>query len=259
MKIIILIIKIIIKNNNKRELWVWKFSGKLAPLFLDMFKHSYTQGSLLPSLTQAFISPILKKDKEPFNCSSFRLISLLPVERRLEAIMTSIILEDQTGFIRQQHLFINIQRFLGFIHPHPPPWTQKWSYPLMPKRPSTGWSGHTCSLHCSILVSETTLFPGFGYSTLLSKHLCAQTHRDNNCSKPFPLSCIKCQGCPLSALLLAITTKSLSIALKTERGFFWYSALGNRTQSMLHADDFLLFMCYLSTRTPQILSNLNHF
>lgn len=45
-----------------------KFSIVLAPLLLDMFNHSLSIGKL----TEASISVILKKDKNPAECSSYR-------------------------------------------------------------------------------------------------------------------------------------------------------------------------------------------
>lgn len=102
-----------------------RFSNQLAPLLLEVFNHSYSQGSLPATLRQASISLIHKKDKDPLNCASYRPISLLPVDvkilakilaRCLGPIMPLIISEDQTGFIAGRHSFSNIRRLLGVIH-----------------------------------------------------------------------------------------------------------------------------------------------
>lgn len=50
------------------------FWGKLAPILLDMFNESLENGSLPHTLTQATISLLLKKDKDPTECGSFRPI-----------------------------------------------------------------------------------------------------------------------------------------------------------------------------------------
>lgn len=47
-----------------------KFSTPIAPLLLDMFSHSLSMGTLPKTLTEASISVILKKDKNPAECSS---------------------------------------------------------------------------------------------------------------------------------------------------------------------------------------------
>lgn len=59
-----------------------------------------------PTMRQAVISVILKKEKNPLNCNSFRPISLLNTDakilakvlpHRLDGVLPSIISPDQTG------------------------------------------------------------------------------------------------------------------------------------------------------------------
>ena len=101
-----------------------KFSTQLAPLLLDMFNHSLSIGTLPKTLTEATISVILKRDKNPAECSSYRPISLLNVDvkilakilaKRLETGLPSVISEDQTGFIRARQLSSNVRRLLNII------------------------------------------------------------------------------------------------------------------------------------------------
>lgn len=61
------------------------FSDQLAPLLLEMFNHSFKQGTLPPTLMQASISLIFKKGKDPLNCASYRPILLLPVDVKILA------------------------------------------------------------------------------------------------------------------------------------------------------------------------------
>lgn len=56
------------------------FSKQLAPLLLHMFNYSLSTATLPKTLTEASISVILKKDKNPAECSSYRPISLLNVD-----------------------------------------------------------------------------------------------------------------------------------------------------------------------------------
>lgn len=62
-----------------------KFMPRLAPLMVNMYKHSLEVGSLPPSLLQASIPLILKKDKDPLQCGSYRPISLLNVDYKILA------------------------------------------------------------------------------------------------------------------------------------------------------------------------------
>lgn len=85
------------------------FSVTLAPLLFLLFKESLSLNSLPPTMREATISLILKKDKNPLHCSSYRLISLLNTDvkllakllaQSLEVARPSIISADQTGFIK---------------------------------------------------------------------------------------------------------------------------------------------------------------
>ena len=90
-----------------------------------MYNESLLNGLLPPNLTEATISLILKKDKDPTDCGSYRPISLLNVDSkilaktlagRLEKLLPGIISEEQTGFIRQHQSFSNVRKLLNIIH-----------------------------------------------------------------------------------------------------------------------------------------------
>ena len=91
-----------------------KFGDQLLPILLSVFEESFVEGHLPPTLCQASISVLLKNNKDPLNCGSFRPISLLNVDykllakalaHRLEIIFPSIISPDQTGIIKKTPLF----------------------------------------------------------------------------------------------------------------------------------------------------------
>jgi len=101
------------------------FSETLAPLLLSVFEESFVSGSLPPTMREATITLILKKDKNPLQCSSYRPISLLNSDvkllakllaRRLEVALPSIISIDQTGFMKNRYSFFNIRRLLNILY-----------------------------------------------------------------------------------------------------------------------------------------------
>ena len=57
-----------------------KFKDKLAPLLHSVYIESLESGSLPPTLRQASINVLLKKDKDPDLCTSYRPISLINVD-----------------------------------------------------------------------------------------------------------------------------------------------------------------------------------
>lgn len=75
-------------------------------------------------LNIANITLILKKDKPPDRCGSFRPISLISVDNkllskllaaRLEKLLPSLINTDQTGFIQNRFSLTNMRRLLNII------------------------------------------------------------------------------------------------------------------------------------------------
>lgn len=59
------------------------FKDKLVQPFLNMFKESIEFGTLQDSLRLATISRILKPNKPPTECSSYRGISLMECDKKI--------------------------------------------------------------------------------------------------------------------------------------------------------------------------------
>lgn len=104
-----------------------KFSDLLNPLLVAVYKEAFERGSLPLTLTQASISLLLKENKDPTVCESYRPISLLNVDfkilakalaLRLEPILPTIIHSDQTGFIWGRNPFNNLRRLFNVIYTH---------------------------------------------------------------------------------------------------------------------------------------------
>lgn len=86
-----------------------------------MYKESFDNGSLPPSLNTAIISLLLKPGKTPTQCGSYRPISLLNndlkilckvLARRLEPILSQMIHLDQSGFVQGRQGFHNTRRLV---------------------------------------------------------------------------------------------------------------------------------------------------
>ncbi len=92
-----------------------KLSVQLAPFLTTVFSECFQSGTLPPTLNQACISLLLKKDKDPLDCASYRPISLLNCDvkilakvlaSRLEDVLPTVISPDQTGFIKNRQSFL---------------------------------------------------------------------------------------------------------------------------------------------------------
>ncbi len=78
-------------------------------LMLNSFNFAIEHGAFHRDQKTSLISLLLKKGKDPLDCSSYRPISLIPCDlkiyakifaSRLEKVIHSLIKEDQTGFIK---------------------------------------------------------------------------------------------------------------------------------------------------------------
>ena len=242
-----------------------KFSDHLAPWLWAMFNHSYRQGSLPPTLTQASLSLIFKTGRDPLDCTSVRPISLLPVDvriltkalaRRLEPIMPSVISEDQTGLIRGRHSLSNVRRLLGVIHtPHSPTEPEVViSLDAEKAFDRVEWADLFSSLQRFGFGAGLITWIRWLHSSPYAS-VCTNTQR----SESFPLSHGTRQGCPLPPLLFTVAIEPLSIALKTEKGIKGIQRWGTDHKVSLYADDLLSYARDPLTSTPYILSLLESF
>lgn len=101
-----------------------QFWPELCPILMQAINGTLDSNSVPESWSLAVISLLLKKDKDPVNCSFYRPISLLNVDfkiiakslaRRLETVLPYIVNPDQTGFVKSRYGTDNIRRVLNFI------------------------------------------------------------------------------------------------------------------------------------------------
>ncbi len=102
-------------------------------LMLNSFNFAIEHGAFHRDQKTSLISLLLKKGKDPLDCSSYRPISLIPCDlkiyakvfaSRLEKVIHSLIKEDQTGFIKGRNASDNMRRLLhilDFADSHPTP------------------------------------------------------------------------------------------------------------------------------------------
>lgn len=60
-----------------------QFVVKMVPMLLYTYEESMDSGSLPSTVSQALITLILKKEKDPTNCKSYRPIYLINCDRKV--------------------------------------------------------------------------------------------------------------------------------------------------------------------------------
>lgn len=96
-----------------------KFIVKLAPLLFAMFNESLEHKTLPPTLTQATIVLLHKKDKNPTLCGSYRPLSLLNADVKVLAKLLATRLEKVLpldGFVKGRQLFFNTHTLFKIIY-----------------------------------------------------------------------------------------------------------------------------------------------
>lgn len=100
------------------------FWEKLGPLLLDMITAAIEKGAFPRDVNTAPISLLLKKDKDPTDCASYRPLSLLNADlkiyakllaQHLQKFMPFLVHCDQTGFIKSRLASDNVRQLLHVI------------------------------------------------------------------------------------------------------------------------------------------------
>lgn len=241
------------------------FADQLAPILLLVFDETFESGSLPPTMRQAVISLILKKDKPPLECGSFRPISLLNVDskllakilaRRLEIILPSIISDDQTGFIKNRHSFFNLRRLYNILYDPTPPDTPEVIISLDAEKAFD-------RVEWDYLFYTLDRF-GFGpklisWIKILYFSPLAAVRTNSTLSPFFSLRRGTRQGCPLSPLLFAVAIEPLAAAIRSETGIKGIQRGTIEHKVSLYADDMLLYISDPLISIPKTIDLLNAF
>lgn len=195
------------------------FSESLAPLLLSIFKELFSSNSLPPTMREATISLILKKDKNPLKCSSYHPISLLNTDvkllakllaQRLKAPLPSIISTDQTDFMKNCYSFFNVRHLLNILYSPSPSNTPKILLSLDAEKvfDRVEWD------YLFYILEKFVFRPKFiSWIKILFFSPLAAIHTNNNLSTYFKLQRGTRQGCPMSPLLFAIAIEPLALAM----------------------------------------------
>lgn len=189
-----------------------------------VFEEALVSKSRPPTMAQATISVLLRKDKDPLKCESYRPISLLRCDykilakvlaARVEPVMSKIIHPDQTGFISGRQLSSNLRRLFNVIYS-----------PKVNTNPEVliSLDAHKAFDRIEYAYLLTTLRRfGFGpvfcsWIKILYTSPQAFIRTNSIISKCFPLFRGTRQGCPLSPLLFDVAIEPLAIMLRNAAG-----------------------------------------
>lgn len=242
-----------------------KFIKQLAPLLLSVFEESFVSGILPPTMRQAVVTLIPKKENNPIECSSYRPISLLNVDSkilskmlasRLEVTLPSIISTDQTGFIKSRQSFFNLRRLFNILYDPSPPNTPEILVSLDAEKAfdRVEWD------HLLYTLNRFGFGPKFiSWIKVLYTSPLTAIQTNNTLSPYFALHRGTRQGCPSSPLLFAIAIEPLAVALRGDAEIEGIQRGGSEHKVSLYADDMLLFLLNPLASLPKTLTLLEKF
>ncbi len=239
---------------------IWDLVGILM---LNSFNFAIEHGAFHRDQKTSLISLLLKKGKDPLDCSSYRPISLIPCDlkiyakvfaSRLEKVIHSLIKEDQTGFIKGRNASDNMRRLLhilDFADSHPTPCAVfsldaekafdrlEWNY-MWAVLQGFGFGEHFVSMIKTLYHSPA-----------------ASVITGNIISPSFPLQRGTRQGCPLSPLLFCLSLEPLAQAIrKSEVSIKIHDH--NHCIS-LYADDIILYLDHFDVSVSSVIKEFDNF
>ena len=241
------------------------FWATISPTYYRMAKTMLSTGFLSPNMNSANISLVLKPNKDPLLPSSYRPISLINTDlkinckalsRRREKITPIIIHPDQTGFIKGRESSSNIRRLTNIIEYCNTNNQQTTIISLDAEKAfdKVNWTFLFSALHKF----------GFGkvfisWIRTLYSSPCASVRTNSQISQRFRLQRGTRQGCPLSPSLFAIFIEPLAAAIRQNENIEGVQISTANHKISLYADDVLLFLRNTHSSLSETITLIDHF
>lgn len=242
-----------------------QYQDHVLPLLLDTYHNAHRLGTLPESFYDASIVVLLKPDKHPEDCGSYRPISLLNVDykilakilaSRLGRVILDLVHLDQTGFMPGKSTSDNIRR-AQVVAQIGSKGRENWALASLDAAKAFD------SVEWDYLFQVLREF-GFGegfvkWISILYKSPRAAVLVNGGLSSPFRLHRGTRQGCPISPLLFALAIEPLAIALRSDSAYTGIKIGSREDRVALYADDMLLFLSNPRLALPRAIDLIDTF
>ena len=241
------------------------YGEKLSPYLLKVFKHAQESGALPPTLTEAVITVIHKKGKDPQEVGAYRPISLLNVDgklfakvlaNRLGPLLEGLVHPDQTGFVSNRNSTFILRRLFNIMYTKREPHSDLVILALDAEKAfdQIEWQ------YLFEVLNRFNLGDGFlSLIKLIYKNPTAQILTNRTLSSPFKLCRGTRQGCPLSPLIFALAIEPLAQSIRLDPQIHGYTTKKTINKISLYADDILLYLTRPQMTIPVLLDKINLF
>lgn len=241
------------------------FWEEMGQYLLAMFHKAIEVGAFFNDINAALIAVLPKPNKDTTQCGNYRPLSILNAEikifarilaSRLEPHLTTLIKNDQTGFVKSRLASDNVRRLLHVIYaaqdiPSP---CAVLSLDAEKAFDRLEWD------YLWVVLQRFNLGTTFiNFTKLLYSNPSAMISTNGVISNKFPLSRSCRQGCPLSPFLFILSLEPLAQKIRQHPAISPIT-FNNTTHAIsLYADDILLFFDRASNSLPHILDTFEVF
>ena len=241
------------------------FSSTLVEKLQRVFNEAKEKGHLPDSTNSSLITVLLKPDRDPLQCGSYRPISLLNSDRkiyakifakRLDNILPNLIHTDQVGFVQSRQIADNMRKLLHTMH-----YANSSSDPTI----AVSLDAEKAFDRIEWLYLFKTLDKfGFGpnfinFILAIYANPKARIITNNVVSEKFELRRGTPQGCPLSPMLFILSLEPLAALIRENQNIKGILAPITEIKINLFADDILLTLSDPPTSLKYTLEMVKEF
>jgi len=241
-----------------------KFSDILTPYLLKTYQQALTSG-LPPTFSEAVITVIRKKSKNPEEVEGYRPISLINVDQkilsktlanRLGKLISKLVNTDQNGFIPGRSTIHNTRCLFNIIY-HPK--AIRDNLVVISLDAEKAFDRVEWRYLFAILEKFELGDEFINWIKILYCNLSARVLTNKTLSDPFYLQRGTRQGCPLSPLLFALIVEPLAETIRSNPYIHGFNTLNTVNKISLYADDILLYITQPQVSLSVILKTITNF
>lgn len=239
------------------------FIDQIAPQLIEMYGDAHNKQILPPTLREAMIIALLKPHKDPEQCESYRLFSLLNTDtkilakllaKRLQPLMTFLVLPNQTGFIPGRSTVQNARTLFALSHYLTPHTKAVVLLDASKAFDSIEWP------YLHIILQRMGLPPIFlQWIRILYTAPTARIKVHKYVSDNIKIARGTRQGCPLFPLLFALALEPLACKIRQGHHYSTLQFPQRRLHISLYADDVVVHVRDPETHLSPLLREFIKF
>lgn len=242
-----------------------EFKNEIIPILNKAFNWALNNGTWASTWNTGIITVICKPGKNPSECASYRLITLLNTDHKiLTAILTNrlskitplLVKSDQSGFISQRYLVDNVRRTLNAIDR-----IQKHNIPagILTLDAEKAYDNVLWPYLFETLKQYGMHYKFVNWMEAIYKNVSTRVRVNGALSHSFNLFKGLRQGDPLSGLLFALCIEPLAERIRQEPLITGLPISGECHKLSLNADDIIVYLTNPELSITPLMKTIQEF